>query len=118
MDDLERTCFPDDGLLEGPDALTLGLCSISNYQHDQLAVLLRHNLGLLHEGGCLALGRRRSSRLGLDVEVELGLQLAVLVLHHALVVPAVIGTRLLNTQHAIIYHLSSRLDQTVPSLSQ
>ena len=100
MDDLERTGFPDDGLLEGPDALTLGLCSISNYQHDQLPVLLRHDLRLLHEGRSLALGRRRSGGLGLDVEVELGLELAVLVLHHALVVTTVISTRLLNNQHS------------------
>ena len=96
MDDLHGGGLPDVGLLEGPDALTHGLCSISNYQHDQLPVLLGHNLGLLHEGGGLALGCWRSCRLGLDVEVELGLQLAVLVLNNALVVAPVVRCGFLN----------------------
>ena len=99
MDDLQRASLPDHRLLEGPDALTLGLCSISNYQHDQLPVLLRHDLGLLHEGGGLALSHRGCCWLSLDVEVELGLELAVLVLDDALVVAAVVGRGFLKCKH-------------------
>ena len=98
MNDFHAAGFPDHSFFERPDALTHGLCSISNYQHDQLPVLLGHDLGLLHEGGSLALGLGGGRGLGLNVEVELGLELAKLVLHHALVVTSVIGTWLLHKQ--------------------
>ena len=96
MDDLHGGGLPDGRLLEGPDTLSHGLCSISNYQHDQLPVLLGHNLRFLHEGRGLALSYWCSCRLGLDVEVELGLELAVLVLDDALVVAPVVRCGFLN----------------------
>ena len=103
MNNFPCACLGDRGLFKRPDGLTHGLGSVSNYQHDELPLLLGHNLGLLHEGGRLALGLGSCRGLGLNVEVKLGLELAVLVLHHALVVPAVIGTGLLNTEHGVIY---------------
>ena len=94
----DRLRLDDPRLLEGPDELAHGLGPILDDQHDQLPLLLRHNLGLLHKGGSCAArgrGRGRRRRFRLNVEIELGLELAVFVLHHALVVAAVVGTGLL-----------------------
>ena len=102
MDELHNTRLTDCRLLERPNTLGLELRSIANYHHDQLPVLPGHDLWLLHEGGRLSGGNQSGSRLGLDVQVELGLQLPKVVLHHALVVAAVVGARFLGTEIANI----------------
>ncbi len=101
MDDPDRLRLDDPRLLEGPEQLAHRLGPIFDNEHDELALLLGHNLGLLHEGGCGAAGGRGGGgggwrRLRLYVEVELGLQLSELVFHHAFVVAAVVRTRLLE----------------------
>ena len=100
MNNLSCACLCDRGLFKGPDSLAHGLGPVSNYQLDQLPLLLGHNLWLLHEGGRLALGRGGRCGLGLNVEVELGLQLAVFILHHALVVAAIISAGFLNKSYS------------------
>jgi len=101
VDDPDRLRLDDPRLLEGPEQLAHGLGPIFDDEHDELALLFCHNLGLLHEGGCAATGGRGGGgggwrRLRLYVEVELGLQLSELVFHHAFVVAAVVRTRLLE----------------------
>ncbi len=101
VDDPDRLGLHDPCLLEGPEQLAHGLGAVLDNEHDQLPLLLCHNLGLLHKGGGATTGGGCSSswrwcRFRLDVEVELGLELAELVFHHALVVAAVVGTRLLE----------------------
>ena len=93
VDNPDRLRLDNPRLLEGPEQLAHGLGSVLDQEHDQLALLLRHNLGLLHKGGGVAAGGGRCGRsrrrFRLNVEVEFGLELAKLVLHHALVVAAV-----------------------------
>ena len=96
MNNFSRGCLCDRGLFEGPDSLAHGLSPVSNYQLDQLPLLLSHDLGLLHEGGRLALGLRGSCGLRLNVKIELGLKLAVLVFNDALVVAPVVRCGFLN----------------------
>ena len=100
MNNFSCACLSDRRLFEGPDSLAHGLGPVSNYQLDELPLLLGHNLGLLHEGGRLALGLGGRRRLSLNVEVEFGLKLAVFILHHALVVSTVISAGFLNKRYS------------------
>ncbi len=74
-------------------------------------ILERDNLRLLREGrssgGRLLRGRSRG--FGLNVEVEFGLKLAEVVLHHAFVVTSVLGVGSLKTKNVNLYVLSNYL---------
>ena len=100
MNNFSRGCLCDRGLFEGPDSLAHGLSPVSNYQLDQLPLLLGDDLGLLHEGGRLALGLGGRCGLRLNVEIQLGLKLAMFIFHHTLVVSAIISAGFLNKSYS------------------
>ncbi len=108
-------CF-DLGLLEEPLAVADLDRLVADDQLDELAVLERRDLGLFGERGGLAGGGglRLVGRLRLDVQVELGLELADVVLDDALVVAAVAPVRVLDLQgHVVVDGLAGLEDLLV-----
>ena len=105
MDDFRGGRFLDGGFFEEPLALTLGLGLVPHNHLDQLAALQGHDLGLFRKGrsarhraghGRSTRRRRRRGGLCFNVKVEFGLELTEIVLHHALVVAAVVCRRFLS----------------------